>query len=78
MDIIEVLLIRILGPFVIGTALFWIIHWTTGLIANVDAVDNEIRLSTWKYNYMVGVMKMKEVLWPWALGVIVLMLVGVI
>jgi len=78
MDLVEVIVIRIIAPFVIGYGLFWMIHWTMGLIANIEAVDDEIRLSKWKYYYMIGIIKSKELLWPWALGVIVFMLIGII
>jgi hypothetical protein len=74
----DALLYRILGPFIVGYFLFVIIHWTMGLVANVEADGDEIRLSKWKYYYLVSVYRMKDALWPWALGVIIFMLIGLI
>lgn len=78
MTFLDILIYRILAPGVIGFILFVILHWTVGLIANLDADEDEDKLTKWKYYYMVGIWRAKDVLFAWAIGVIVLMLVGII
>jgi len=78
MPLTDLLLYRLVGPFLLGHAFLWILHWTVGLIANVDSVDDEAKLSRWKFNYMMIVFQFKSVLWPWGAGILIFMMIGII
>jgi len=78
MTFFDFLTIRILAPGIVGSIIFMILHWTVGLIANLNADENEDKLSKWKYYYMVSVWRAKDILFAWALGIIVFMLMGII
>jgi len=78
MTFFDFLMTRILAPGVVGSIIFMILHWTVGLIANLNADEDEDKLSKWKYYYMVSVWRAKDILFAWALGIIVFMLMGII
>ena len=78
MTFLDILVYRVIAPGIIGAIIFMILHWTVGLIANLNADEDEDKLIKWKYYYMVSVWRAKDILFAWALGVIVLMLMGII
>lgn len=72
----EFLFFRIFGPAIFGFVILWIVHWITGAIANIATKGDEDDLFVWKAEYLYVFFVMKDVMFAWAVGVVLFMLAG--
>jgi len=77
-QITTVLTYRVIFPLAFGALIFLILHWTTGLVANIIADEDLEKLEKFKFYYMIGFLYVKDALGAWALGMILLMVAGIV
>ena len=76
--IVAILVKYTVGPFVIGSVLFWCIHQVVGLAAQIRAGDSAERMEDIKMSYIFRITLLKEYTWNWAIGLAILIIIGIV
>lgn len=70
--------LRVVGPYVVGIVATFILHYGIGTVLVFGSRDDDDLLEEWKKGYLQSMFKLKDLIFIWALGVIVFMLIGLV
>lgn len=78
MDAVIFVGLRVVGPYLVGIITVLVFHYGTGAVLIFASGEDDDKLDEWKKGYLVTMFKVKDLIFVWALGIVVFMLIGLI